>query len=258
MNTGDRGESSRLRRIMLALDALNCDTALIEAAALIAAKLQAELDALFVEDDDVYTVADLPITQEISLSSARAREISGPRVEQALRCLSRDAERRFTAVIHRSRVKGRFEVTRARREEAISDAALRVDLLLLQPRERTLVRVRVRENRPPRVFVLCGQSAASRRALEIGARLAHEDHHVLEVVVAGELDAALRRELEATGLVVVVREHPAHSEVPAMLGDVDDRPGNTVLVAGDLPEGGSRAAALQGLSRMRCQVLLVN
>ncbi len=258
MNGSENPGRNRLRRVVLALDALNCETALIEAAALIAAKLEAELDALFVEDDDVYMVADLPITREISLSSAREREISVPRVEQTLRCLSREAERRFGVVTQRSRVKGHFQVTRARRKDVICDAALRVDLLLLLPRERALVRVRVRDYRPPRVFVLCGQTPASRRALEIGARLAHDDHHVLEVVVAGELDAALRRELERSGLIVVVREHPPQSGPLAMLADIDNRPGATVLVAGDLPAEDSRSSVLEGLSQLRCQVLLVN
>ena len=258
MNGSGNPGGNPLRRMMLALDALSCETALIEAAALIAAKLEAELDALFVEDDDVYRVADLPITREISLSSAREREISASRVEQTLRGLSREAERRFGAATQRSRVKGHFHVTRARRDEAIGAAALQVDLLLLQPRKPTLVRVFVRDNRPPRVFVLCGQTPARRRALELGARLARDDHHVLEVIVAGEVDAELRRELERSGLIVVVREHPPQSAALAMLADVDNRSGATVLVAGDLLAADSRNPALECLSQLRCQVLLVN
>ena len=156
MSAHDGGQKAKIRRIMLALDAMNCEAALMEAAALIAAKLEAELDALFVEDADVYAVADLPITHEISLGSGRERAITGSHVEQALRCLSREAEQRFSAVTRRSRIKGEFQVTRARRGEALSDASARVELLLMQPRERTIVRVRIQETRPPRVFVLCG------------------------------------------------------------------------------------------------------
>ena len=64
MSAHDGGQKAKIRRIMLALDAMNCEAALMEAAALIAAKLEAELDALFVEDADVYAVADLPITHK--------------------------------------------------------------------------------------------------------------------------------------------------------------------------------------------------
>ena len=120
MSAQDGGQKAKIRRIMLALDAMNCEAALMEAAALIAAKLEAELDALFVEDADVYAVADLPITHEISLGSGRERAITGSHVEQALRCLSREAEQRFSAVTRRSRVKGEFQVTRARRGEALA------------------------------------------------------------------------------------------------------------------------------------------
>jgi hypothetical protein len=81
---------------------------------------------------------------------------------------------------------------------------------------------------------------------------------VLEVIVAGEVDAELRRELERSGLIVVVREHPPQSAALAMLADVDNRSGATVLVAGDLLAADSRNPALECLSQLRCQVLLVN
>ncbi len=258
MNAQNGEQKAKIRRIMLALDAMHCEAALIEAAVLIAAKLEAELDALFVEDSDVYAVADLPITHEISLGSARERAITGPHVEQALRCLSREAEQRFSAVTRRSRVKGQFQVTRARRGEALSEASVRVELLLMQPRERTIMRVRIQETRQPRVFVLCGATAASRRALEFAARLAHQDHHVLEVIAGGEVDAAQLAEIEKTGLRVNLHAHPPGTDSLEMLREVENRLGNMLLIAGDLTPAKDRRAVLEELSHLRCQVLLVN
>jgi hypothetical protein len=258
MNAHNGEQKAKIRRIMLALDAMHCEAALIEAAVLIAAKLEAELDALFVEDSDVYAVADLPITHEISLGSARERAITGPHVEQALRCLSREAEQRFSAVTRRSRVKGQFQVTRARRGEALSEASVRVELLLMQPRERTIMRVRIQETRPPRVFVLCGATAASRRALEFAARLARQDHHVLEVIAGGEVEAAQLAEIEKTGLRVNLHAHPAGTDSLEMLREVENRLGNMLLIAGDLTPAKDRRAVLEELSHLRCQVLLVN
>lgn len=253
---GEQRES--MRRIMLALDAMNCEAALIEAAALLAVKLGAELDALFVEDSDVYAVADLPITQEISLSSAREREISGHRVEEALRSLSREAEQRFISVVRRSRIKGKFRVTRARRGEAISEASARVELLLFQPRERTIVRVRIQETRPPRVFSVCGATPASRRTLELAARLARQDHHQLEVIGAGELDAAQLADIERQGVRLGLHAHPAGADTVDMLREVENRPGNILLIAGDLAPASDRRRLLEELSHLHCQVLLVN
>lgn len=258
MSAHDGGQKAKIRRIMLALDAMNCEAALMEAAALIAAKLEAELDALFVEDADVYAVADLPITHEISLGSGRERAITGSHVEQALRCLSREAEQRFSAVTRRSRINGEFQVTRARRGEALSDASARVELLLMQPRERTIVRVRIQETRPPRVFVLCGATPASARALELAARLAQQDHHVLEVIAAGEPDAAQLAEIGKSGLRVNLHPHPVNTDSLEMLREVENRLGNMVLIAGDLTPAKDRRAVLEELSHLRCQVLLVN
>ena len=93
----------------------------------------------------------------------------------------------------------------------------------MQPRERTIVRVRIQETRPPRVFVLCGATAASRRALEFAARLAHQDHHVLEVIAGGEVDAAQLAEIEKTGLRVNLHAHPPGTDSLEMLREVENR-----------------------------------
>jgi hypothetical protein len=188
---GESEGGNPLRRIMLALDALNCETALIEAAALIAAKLEAELDALFVEDDDVYAGGGpADHAGDLARSSAREREITASRVEQALRCLSREAERalqRRRRSAAASRVE--FQVTRARRGEAIGAAALgtRRAAAAAAAQAHPRARARAATTRPPRVFVLCGQPrrpVAARSSSVHGSR--SEDHHVLEVIVAGE------------------------------------------------------------------------
>ena len=54
-----RGEhKASIRRVMMALDAMNCESPLIEAAALIATKLGADLDALFVETHEQLKLID--------------------------------------------------------------------------------------------------------------------------------------------------------------------------------------------------------
>jgi hypothetical protein len=247
-----------MRRMILALDAMNCETALIEAAAAIAAKLQAELDALFVEDTDLYTVADLPITQEISLSSARPREISGRQVEQALRSLSREAASRFESVVRRSRIKGKFHIMRGERGQALSDACDRVDLLFLQPSQTTVLRVRITQTRPPRVFAICGDSAASRRTLDVAAQLAMQDGHVLELITLGEADEGPLAALQRHGLIVHHHQAATGAGLADALSEVENRPGNTLLIPSDLPVMGNRAQLLEGLAKLRCQILLVN
>ena len=134
---------------------------------------------------------------------------------------------------------------------------MRVELLLMQPRERTIMRVRIHE-RASRGVVLCGATAASRRALEFAARLAHQDHHVLEVIAGGEVDAAQLAEIEKTGLRVNLHAHPPGTDSLEMLREVENRLGNMLLIAGDLTPAKDRRAVLEELSHLRCQVLLVN
>ena len=254
-----RGEhKASIRRMMMALDAMNCESPLIEAAALIAVKLGADLDALFVEDPDVHAVAVLPFTREISRSSAEPREISGDRVEQALRALSCEAQARFSAVTRRNRIRGNFEVARAHRNEALFEALGRTPLLLLQPAQGTLLRIRVESARTPQVFAICADTPASARTLELAAHLARQDHHVLELVTAGDIDASLLSTIEQHGIRLNRHSMVAGAGIVELLQQVENRLGNTLLIAGDLAAGIDRGRLLEALSRMRCPVLLVN
>lgn len=258
MSTESQQRNASLRRMLLALDAVNCESSLIDAAALIAAKIEAELEALFLEDADLYAVADIPITQEISLSSARTREISGRQVEQAMRSLSREAASRFESVVRRSRIKGKFHIMRGERRQAISDACEQVDLLFLQPSQNTVLRVRITQTRPPRVFAICGNSAASKRTLEVAGHLAIHDGHVLELIALGAPDESPLAELEGHGLIVHHHQAPEGSGLADALREVENRPGNTLLIPSDLPVAGNRAKLLEDLAKLRCQILLVN
>jgi hypothetical protein len=241
------------QRITLALDALNCEAALIETAAALATVLGAELDALFVEDADIYAVAGLPITQEISLASACAREISEQGVTESVRALVREAERHFRS----SAGRGRFEVKRARRSEALGEACGQVDLVLLLPAARSLLRSRLPVTQAMRVRVLCDSTPGSSRALDIAARLARRDHSELELLATGAVDEALLSAVRQGGITVHRHELAADSPLEDLLQSVNARPGDTLVLAADLPVTHDRERLLEALSQLRCQVLLV-
>jgi hypothetical protein len=260
VNGYDDERGTAMRRMMLALDALNCETALMEAAVALARALGAELDAVFVEDEDVYAVAELPITQEISLASAREREISGAHVATALRSLAREAEARFREATRRARLPGRFEVRRARRVDALREAFPHADLLLLLPgAPRALFRLRVEPAPVRRLYTLCADTPASLRALEVAGRLARREHREIQLVSAGNVPADRLKELERAGIRTHVHACEAASSVDELLAAVDDRPGNIVLIPADLPcAPADRAPLIETLLRLRCQVLIVN
>ena len=122
----------------------------------------------------------------------------------------------------------------------------------------TLLRIRIESARAPQVFAICADTPASTRVLELAAHLARQDHHVLELVAAGDLDTSLLNTIEQHG--IRLNRHPmlAGAGIVELLQQVENRPGNTLLIAGDLPAGADRARLLEALSQLRCQVLLVN
>jgi nucleotide-binding universal stress UspA family protein len=83
-------EDLKIRRVVAALDGAATPAQVLEAAAGLANALHAELVGLFVEDQRLLRVAELPFAQELSLATARMQPLVVGDVERALR---RQAER---------------------------------------------------------------------------------------------------------------------------------------------------------------------
>jgi nucleotide-binding universal stress UspA family protein len=83
-------EEHKVRRVVAALDVAATPEQVLEAAAGLATALHAELVGLFVEDQRLLRVAELPFAQELSLTTARAQRLVVGQVERALQ---RQAER---------------------------------------------------------------------------------------------------------------------------------------------------------------------
>ena len=80
------GDADRRRgRIVLAIDTGSLTGPALEAAAALAAGLQSELSALFVEDERLLRVAALPMAHEVGLLSAQRQRIELHDMERALR-----------------------------------------------------------------------------------------------------------------------------------------------------------------------------
>ncbi len=244
MTPEDLQQSSRSRRLLLALDAQDRPKQQIEAAALLAAALGARLEVLLLEDDDLLAAAALPIMQEIFSASAHTRELSTAALEQALRALSTTAASGFRAVAGDG--EGRFRVRRGPRDVALEEAAAAVDLLLL-PGRRGVLRFRMLPT--PGVCAICGDSPAGLRTLELARRLSQQTGGPLTLVLAGLT--------EPTGAPYGRRQDfPAGTSLGQMLQAADTRPGNVLLISRDVATAGGRGPADQ-LASLRCEVLVV-
>ena len=82
-----------IRRILVALDASPHSFAALEAAAHLAAHLEAELSGLYVEDENLLRGAELPITRMVGSFSGEVRPVERGDMEQQLNVQAARARR---------------------------------------------------------------------------------------------------------------------------------------------------------------------
>jgi nucleotide-binding universal stress UspA family protein len=120
-----------VRRIVVAVDSSPAAREALEAAAALAARLNAELIGLFVEDIDLVNLAGLPVGREIRFSSGQAREFDQLALEEGFRIAAARARRHLQQMSARSRVVSTFRIVRGRVEAEVVAAAADGDLLIL-------------------------------------------------------------------------------------------------------------------------------
>ncbi len=196
------------RRVLVALDSSAASGTTLEIAAGLAAASACELSGLFVEDQDLLRLAELPFAQEIQLTRAISRTLAP---EQLLRDLHAQAES-FRAAMARQaqhhRLAWSFQITRGRSDEAILLAAMAGDIIAmargfgpLSQVGRYSRRVRLIAARAPGPLLLAAESPSRRpgpillpydgspaanQMLEMGVQLARAQRNVLEVMLLGE------------------------------------------------------------------------
>lgn len=205
-----------IRRILLALDAFD-ESAGLEAAAALAARLDAELEALFVEDEELLRLAALPFACELGLTSAVRRPLHDQDIERTLRSRAARSQATLAAAATRTHVRWSFRVIRGQVASCVSEAAVQADIVTLsvggdpmrQFRGRALVRNMLATStrpllvtppgaglQPPYVVIFDG-SPAAQRALLLAVQLGMADPAGAVRVLLIEDGVSRRREVEA-------------------------------------------------------------
>lgn len=203
-----------IRRILVALDASAPSLAALDAAAYLAAGLEAELLGLFVEDIDLLRLAGLPCAREVGLTLAQARRPAGADMERALRAQAARAQQALEETTARRRVRGTFRVARGPVTQVLLEASAEVDLvavgasgrpsarpgataraLAAQAARPTLILPTGEPLRPPVIAVYDGTALAT-QAIVLATVLARAGGWPLIVWIACR-DEARRRELQA-------------------------------------------------------------
>ncbi|NOZ29507.1 MAG: universal stress protein [Chloroflexi bacterium] len=129
MSEGERERG--IRRILVALDASPHSLAALEAAAELAARLEAELLGLFVEDINLLRLAGFPFAREVGSLSATPRPLDSQHIERELRAQADRARRAMARVAGRARVRWSFRVVRGQVASEVLAAASEADLVSL-------------------------------------------------------------------------------------------------------------------------------
>jgi hypothetical protein len=101
-----------IERVVVALDAVSENRAAIDAAARLAARWKVRLHGVFVEDEDLLRLANLPFARQVSLG-AGVEILTMPQAERQLRVFAERARRDVMAAARRHGAEASFEIVRA-------------------------------------------------------------------------------------------------------------------------------------------------
>jgi hypothetical protein len=104
--------------------------ALLEAAAELAQRMEAELVGLFVESQDLLHFAGLPFARAVGYASATKRRLDVESMERALRTLAGEARDTLAVIAARTPVQWSFRVARGTLSAELLAAAGEADLII--------------------------------------------------------------------------------------------------------------------------------
>jgi K+-sensing histidine kinase KdpD len=125
----------KIRRIIIGLEPAPRSHATLEAAARLAAQMEAELVGLFVENINLLHFAALPFAREVGFASASRRALDVEGMERSLRGLAREARQTLAAVAGRVPVRWSFRVARGSAAGELLAAAADADLVIVNVEE---------------------------------------------------------------------------------------------------------------------------
>jgi len=117
------------RRILVALDGSPHSRAALEATVQMAAELEAELEGLFIKDEEVLRAAQLPFAAEVRTHTRSPKTLSDRRAERQLRHQAERAEAAFEDAADRAEVTHEFRVVQGHVTRELMKAADAVDLV---------------------------------------------------------------------------------------------------------------------------------
>ena len=128
------------RRILVAMDAATANEEVFDVVTALAARLEAEVAALFVEDTELLRLGEFDFVKQVTPFGGRAQTFDTASLERELRALATHARRRLEASAARRRVACSFRVVRGQVAHEVAAAAGEADLVVLEGAARPVAR----------------------------------------------------------------------------------------------------------------------
>jgi len=144
----------KIRRIVVGLDFAAHSQPALAAAAMLAGDLDAELDALFVESEELHRLAGMPFARETGHASAAARPIDPAALERSLRAHAEEARRALAELAGPRALRWSLRVTRGSVTEEVRAASLDADLAVMGVPGWSAQAVRLAAGAPSTLLVL--------------------------------------------------------------------------------------------------------
>lgn len=128
--TEDNGEAPQAR-IVVGLDTSLVTRDALALAARLAASVDARLKGIFVEDENLLHLADLPFAREISFSG-EIRELDAERMLRAMKAQAESARRMLARIASEAHIDWSFDVRRGRPLAALAEHAVEDDTLVIR------------------------------------------------------------------------------------------------------------------------------
>jgi nucleotide-binding universal stress UspA family protein len=244
-------------RVVVALNVLRHDIGMLELAAQLAARKQAQLIAVYVEETNLINLAELPFAIEVDRICASERKVDLPRLMRALRSNAEQIQQTLDRLNERLQIDVSFRTVRGHFVSAVLSEIEQIDVVFLSKSEPYRSNARKTTAIYP-IWVVFDGSRGAERALQVAVELAElTESSLLHVVLPAKTDAESEA-LRQLALKCCVRSTAVHFVTVYPL-DVSNllrsmrRTGCRLLVVkredGDLSKAISEAAA--------CPVVLI-
>jgi len=184
-------------RILVSLDFDGDGSSFIESLVKLAAKLNAELCGLFVEDSDLQQIANLPFSREIAFLTAHTQKLDSKQIARHLKQHAEALRKMMQEFSHLSNVACSFKTAKGPRIESVLNESYDFQVVVFLPEKYSSLKPRAHaglgELINPTVMLYDGSDQARKSAFIVKSLADKGDLHELKIL-------ALNNECEAQAI----------------------------------------------------------